>query len=350
MTAPSTTPSPSLNPVVPTHSKSEGGRPTSAALRLAGRNPLIGPLAILVLLVVVFSVINPRFLALANLQAIVDGAAVPMVIAVGLTFVILMGSIDLSAEGVIATVSITISLLLANAVNSNDLGWLAVLIALGVGLAFGLANGIIYTKLRLPSLIVTLGVWFIGLGIASYLFPKSPPTIEDAAFRSLALDHVFGLAVLDYIALAVIILAVLTLRFTRFGRTLYGIGGAEALLALAGVKVARYKITAFAISGFLAGLAAIMLTAQLGVGSVGAGANQLFPAISAVVVGGTLLSGGKGSIGQTVVGVLILTVLENGMILSGVTPYIQQAVIGVIIVIAVVVANWRSRRPLRIIK
>lgn len=318
-------------------------------VRFVGRG-VFGPLAILVLLVILFTILNPRFLTGGNLQAIADTAAAPMVVAVGLTLVILMGSIDLSVEGVIATVSIVASLLLANSVNNNDFGYLAVLVALAVGIAFGVVNGVVYTKLRLPSLIVTLGTWFIGLGIGSYLFPDNPPAIKDPGFRDWALQRWLGLERVDYIAVVVVVAAILMLRFTRLGRTIYGIGGAEDMVALAGVKVDRYKIAAFTISGFLAAVAGLVLTAQLGIGNVGAGANQLFPGISAVVVGGTLLSGGRGSVLQTVVGVLILGVLANGMILSGVTPYIQQAVVGAIIVVAVVAANWRSRRPLRIIK
>ena len=311
---------------------------------------LAGPAGILALLVVVFTAINPRFMSLSNVQAIADNAAAPMVIAVGLTLVILMGSIDLSVEGVVATVSVTASLLLANNVNANDFGAVGILVALAVGVVFGLANGLIYTKLRLPSLIVTLGTWFVGLGIGSILFPDNPPAIADEGYRSLALKQFLGFQRLDFIAVAVVILAVLTLHYTRFGRTLYAIGGAEDLVKLAGVKVDRYKIAAFTIAGLLFAVAGLLVTAKLGIGNVSAGSNQLFPGISAVVVGGTLLSGGRGGIAQTVLGVLILAALTNGMVLVGVSPYIQQAVIGAIIVAAVLAANWRARRPLRIIK
>lgn len=334
-----------------TPERGQGSPPRLAAVRAVLRgNPLVAPAAILAVLLVVFSILNPLFISSKNIITLLDNAAVPMVIAVGLTFIILTGSIDLSVEGVMATVSITISLLLANTINDQQFGFYAVLIGLAIGLAFGLANGILYTKLRLPSLIVTLGTWFIGLGIAAYLFPGNPPTITDSGFRAFSLSRWFGVEPLVFVALAVVIIATLVLRYTRFGRMLYGIGGNETLVSLAGVKVDRYKIAAFTIAGFLSALAGIMITAKLGIGNVTAGSNQLFPAISAVVVGGTLLSGGRGSIGQTVLGVLILTVLGNGMILSGVSPYIQQAVIGVIIVTAVVIATWRNRRPLRIIK
>ncbi len=316
----------------------------------ARHRSLAGPVGILAILVVVFTAINPRFVSLSNIQAVADNAAAPMVIAVGLTLVILMGSIDLSVEGVIATVSVAVSLLLANNVNANNLGAAGIIIALAVGVLFGLANGLIYTKLRLPSLIVTLGTWFVGLGIGSILFPDNPPAIADEGYRSLALKQFLGFQRLDFIALAVVVLAALTLRYTRFGRTLYAIGGAEDLVKLAGVKIDRYKIAAFTIAGLLFGIAGLLLTAQLGIGNVSAGSNQLFPGISAVVVGGTLLSGGRGGIAQTVLGVLILAALTNGMVLVGVSPYIQQAVIGAIIVAAVLTATWRARRPLRIIK
>lgn len=314
------------------------------------KQPILGPVAILVVLVILFALINPRFLSFANIVAIVDGAAAPMVIAIGLTLVILLGSIDLSVEGVIAAVSVIVALLLKNSVNGNDFGVAAVAIALGIGLVFGLLNGLIHTMLRLPSLIVTLGTWFIGLGVGYVLFPANPPTISDDSFLSLSLHRFLGFQWVDYIALAVVIVIAVLLRFTVLGRMLFGIGGAEDLVRLAGVRVTRYKVAAFAIAGLLSAIAGLILTSQLGTGNVTAGSNQLFPGISAVVVGGTLLSGGKGGLSHTVIGVLILAVLSNGMILSDVSPYIQQAVVGLIIVVAVVGANWRSRQPLRVIK
>lgn len=327
-----------------------GSARNNAVKRLMSDSPLAGPLTILVVLMIAFTIINANFFTLTNLQALIDAAAVPLIVAVGLTFVIITGSIDLSVEGVIATVSLTAALLLANSINDNDLGWGAVAIGIAVGAVFGLVNGVLYTKLRLPSLIVTLGTWFVGLGLAAALFPANPPAVQDAEFRSMALDNWFGLQRLDFIAVAFVLAAAFILRVTRFGRTLYAIGSAEDLVHLAGIRVDRYKIGAFVISGLASAVAAVLLTSQLGIGNVDSGSNQLFPGISAVVLGGTLLSGGRGGIAQTTVGVLILTVLSNGMILSGVSPYVQQAVVGAIIIAAVVAAGWRSRSPLRIVK
>jgi len=305
----------------------------------------------LVGLVIVFAAANDQFLAIGNMRTIANQAAIPVVLAVGLTFVILTGSIDLSAEGVMATTSISVSLLLANSANANDYGVLgALLIGLSIGTAFGLLNGLLYTLVRMPSLIVTLGMWFIGLGLASYLFPGRQPVVEDASFRSWALGDWFGVSRLVYVALLIAVAAVVVLRYTHVGRMIYGIGAAEDLMRLAGIRVNRYKVIAFAISGTLAGLAGLMATAQLGVGNVTSGADRLFPALSAVVLGGTLLSGGRGGAFQSVLGVLILVVLGNGMILTGVSPYIQQGVIGAVIVVAVVVTGWTSRGRLRVAK
>lgn len=308
------------------------------------------PVVMLVVLTVTFSALNEQFLTADNWRTIANQAAIPMVLAVGLTFVILLGSIDLSAEGVMATTSICVSLLLANNLNGNDLGVLAIVAGVAIGALFGLVNGALYTRFRLPSLIVTLGTWFIGLGIASYLFPAQQPVVQDQAFRSWAFGEWLGVSRLVVVAVVVAVAAGLTLRFTRPGRHLYGIGAAEDLMRLAGIRVDAYKVFAFVVAGALAGLAGLMATAQLGVGNVNAGADRLFPALSAVVLGGTYLSGGRGGVLQSVLGVLVLVVLGNGMILIGVGPYVQQAVVGAVIIAAVVVTGWSTRDRLRVVK
>ena len=310
----------------------------------------LAPVAILITLAIGFAIAAPQFLSVSNLRTLGDSTAIPLTVATGLTFVILMGSIDLSTQGVIATVSVSVSLLLANTTNGNDFGWLGVAAGVGLGMLFGFANGVIYTKARLPSLIVTLGMWFIGLGIATYLFPGEVSVVQDGAFRNWALDRWWGLERLDYVAVLIFLLLLAVSRRTVFGRMLLAIGGAEGLVRLAGVKVDRFKIAAFTISGGLAGVAGLMATAQLGTGRVDAGNNTLFPAISAIVVGGTLLSGGRGGLIRTLLGVLILSVLQDGMILVGVSPYIQQALIGALIVFGVAAATWRQRDRLRVVK
>lgn len=311
---------------------------------------LVRPLLILLGLCVLFSLTNREFLTVTNLRTLADTSAIPLVIAIGMTFVVMMGSIDLSVQGVMGTVSVATALLLKNSINANDWGGLGIAAGIGIGVGFGVLNGLLYAKARLPSLIVTLGTWFIGIGIGTYIFPGSPPIVFDQFFRSWALEHWWGLLPLDYVAVLLAFVAVWVDRNTSFGRSVYAIGGSEEVLRQAGISVARYKIAAFAVAGALAGLAGLMALSQLGAGRVDAGYNRLFPAISAVVIGGTYLSGGQGGVAYSLLGVLILSVLQDGMILSGVSPYIQQAVVGAIIVVSVAAVTWSQRTRLRVVK
>jgi ribose transport system permease protein len=249
-----------------------------------------------------------------------------------------------------AVSSVATALLVANDYNNNDLGYLGVLVVVLIGGAFGLVNGLPYTRLRIPSLLVTLGTWFVGLGIAALLFPGRTPRVHDADVLGWSLHQWLGISRLTYVALACLLVSWLLQRFTRFGRYTYAIGGGEETARLSGLHLDRYKVAAFAFAGLMAGLAGVMATARLGVGTAQAGQGQLFPAISAVVIGGTLLSGGRGGVIHGFIGVMILTVLNNGMLLAGVDSYIQQAVQGAIIVGAVVATNWHHRDRMRVIK
>ena len=309
-----------------------------------------GPVAILVVLVITFTIANSKFLTIDNIQTLAGQSAIPIVLATGLTFVILQGSIDLSLQGVMAVTSIVTALLVSNNVNGNELGYLGVGIALLAGLAFGLVNGLLYTRLRIPSLLVTIGTWFIGIGIASTLYPGQLPKVTDESIRAWSLDRWFGFNKLFFVALAVLLIGYVIQRFTRLGRYSYAIGGGEETARLSGIKLDRWKVGAFALAGLLSGLAGVMATSRLGVGSVQAGEGLLFPAVSAVVIGGTMLSGGRGGVVFSFVGVLTLTVLTNGMVLLGVDSYLQQAVQGAIIIIAVIGSTWRLRERLRVVK
>lgn len=332
----------------PTVSGPAVSRPTASAR--FRRAQTFGPPLILLLLCVGFAIASSSFLTVSNIRTIIDQSAIPVVLAVGLTLVILQGSIDLSLEGVMAVTSIVLSLLIANNYNGNELGLLAVLIAVALGGAFGLINGLLFTFLRIPSLLVTLGTWFIGLGIATVLYPARQPRILDEDFKALAIGRWLDQSRVVYVALAVLLVGYLIQRYTRLGRTSYAIGGGEDVAALSGLNLRRYKILAFCFAGLCAGIAAVMAAARSGVGSVEAGDGRLFPAISAVVIGGTLLSGGRGGVVNSLVGVLILVVLANGMVLLGVNPYVQQIVQGAIIVAAVAAANWRLRERMAVAK
>lgn len=310
----------------------------------------IGPVAALIVLAILFQAWSGSFLTPGNLASIVEAAAVPAILAVGLTFVIVLGSIDLSLEGIMATASMTVSLLVANAVNPNHYGLLGIMAALAVGLLFGLFNGVLNAVLKMPSLIVTLGTWFVGLGVAAVLFPARVPQIREPLVLDLARIHILSLSLIVYLAIAVVAVAYAILQYTGFGRMSYAIGGDEGILLASGLPVRRYKIGAFAISGTVAALAGLLLSAQLSNGDANIGDGLLFPAISAAVLGGTTLMGGRGGAVQSAMGALLLEELNNGLIHIGAGPYIRNVISGAVIVTAVAIGGWRLRGKLRVVK
>lgn len=327
-------------------------RPTARTTRPRVRRLLstAGPLTALLGLCGVFAALAPGFATASNAMAIVEQAAIPVVLAMGATLVVLVGGVDLSIEGVMAASGLTFVLLAANSVNGNDLGLLAVLIALGVGLLFGVANGVLHVVVRVPSFLVTLGTWFVGLGVATVLFGTATPQLADPSLAAWAGGHWLGLPVVVVFALAAVAVTVVLCKGTRLGMHTYAIGGDESTSRLAGVPVGRTKIILFAVAGLLSGLGGVLATIRLGVGDVSVGSGSLFLTLSAVVVGGTLLSGGRGGPLHSLVGVLLLVVLGNGLLLSGASPYIQQGAQGLIIVVAVIATGWPARSRLRVVK
>ncbi|WP_284944488.1 ABC transporter permease [Acidisoma cladoniae] len=332
-------------------SASVSGRPAPTRSLWSGRwLQSIGPVAILVVLSLAFQLASHNFLTGGNLAAIAEAAAVPVILATGLSFVIILGAIDLSLEGVMATASMAVSLLSANNVNRHDWGIWGIVTALGCGVAFGAFNGLLNTVLRMPSLIVTLGSWFIGLGIASVLFPSEVPGIHDPLVLGLASTHIAGLSLIVFIAVAVLVVFHLVLNYTHLGRMIYAVGGGEATLVTTGLRVPLFKFVAFVISGFIAALAGVLLSAQLGDGNADIGNGLLFPAVSACVLGGTLLSGGRGGVLQSAIGAVILEVLNNGLIQIGAGPYVRNIISGAVIVTVVAISGLHMRRKLRVVK
>ncbi|WP_210273028.1 ABC transporter permease [Rhizobium indicum] len=311
---------------------------------------IAAPIAALIVLSVGFQLISGSFFTIDNLKSVVEAAAVPAILAAAISFVVIMGSIDLSLEGIMAATSMIVALLVANGVNGNDYGVMGLLIALAAGLGFGLFNAVLNAVLKMPSLIVTLGTWFIGLGIAALLFPARVPQINDPFILDLARFRIFDISLVVYIALAVIAVSELILNFTTFGRMIYAIGGDEGLLLASGLRVRRFKVIAFAICGLLAGMCGVLLSAQLSTGNANIGSGLLFPAISAAVLGGTVLTGGRGGAVQSALGALILEVLNNGLIQIGAGPYTRNIISGAVIVVAVAAGGWHRRRKMRVVK
>jgi len=287
--------------------------------------------------------INPRFFTWANASAIAEASAVPLIVGMALTLVVLTGSIDLSVEGVMGLVAVVVALLVTNQRNDNDFGWLAIAFALVLGLAIGMLNGVLHARLRIPSFMATLGVWFSALGVSYMLYGGNPVPIKDLALRQVAIGRVAGVPVIAIVALAVLAICYFIQRWTKLGRYAYAIGGGESLAGTAGVPIARYKILIFAFAGVLIALAGVLNAFRLGAGSATVGRGMLFQAASAVVVGGTAITGGVGGMLNTLVGVLFITVLNNAVILLGINPFVELAVQGAVIVIAVAATLDRSK-------
>lgn len=309
-----------------------------------------GPCLALIVLCIGFSLAEPRFATTENLWAIADRSAIPLILAVGMTFVVLQGSIDLSLEGVMAASSLTVAMLVLNSRTGADLGFLGMVLALLPGLCIGFLNGIVVTRLRVPSFMATLGAWSAALGCAMLLSGGQPPLIRDQALRAFGLGRTFAVPNLAIVALLVLALGYVLQNYTRFGRYSMAIGGGEALARLSGLPVDRYKVAVFAFSGLLAGLGGILGSARIGLGHVDIGVGQMFATVTAVVIGGTSLSGGRGGVLQSAVGTLMLAVLANGMIFVGITPDVQKAIQGAIILTASLFATWHLRSRLRIVK
>ena len=327
--------------------------PAPGRVSTRGRAPRLrlapwAPLLVLVALCAIIAVINPNFLTFSNFVRIAQASMIPLVLGLGATFVILMGSIDLSVEGVLALAAVVLSLVVLNGANSNDFGVLGALFVLLIGAGMGFLNGVIHVKMRIPSFMATLGMWFVGVGVANAILGGLAVRINEPLIRGLAIDRFLGLPWGVWLALLALGVAWVIQEHTRLGRYMYALGGGEELAALSGIPAARVRIATFTIAGVFYALGGILAAAQLGLGNALIGQGRLFTTITAVVVGGTALSGGQGSVLQTLVGVLIVVVLANGMVLMGVSPYVQQAVQGLLIIAAVAISIDRMRN--RIVK
>jgi ribose transport system permease protein len=313
-----------------------------------GRLRPFAPFFALVVLSLLVGALNPRFFEFNNVVRIANSAAIPLVLALGETFVIILGSIDLSVEGVLAVGAVVISLLVRNDSNANALGWTGAALAIAICAGIGCLSGLIHVRLRIPSFMATLGMWFVGVGMATLALGGSTVRVLDASIRSLALRRLLEFPLAVWVALGALGLAWVFERFTRIGRYVYAIGGGEDLAMLSGIPVSYVKVVVFTLAGALYGLGGLLAAAQLGMGNALIGNGRLFFTITAVVVGGSALTGGEGGVLNTFIGVLIIAVLANGMVLLGISPYVQQAVQGLLIIVAVALSIDRAR--LKIVK
>ena len=300
----------------------------------------LGTLSGLVGLGLVLWALTPHFLTVSNLLNVAEQAAIIAIVAVGMTFVIITGGIDLSVGSVLAFAGVV----MASVLHADVPVPLALAAALGTGLFCGLVNGALITVGRLPPFIATLGMMSVARGTALMFTEGRPVSGFEGGFRSLATGEVLGLPASVVIMAGVYVLAHLVLTRTKLGRYTYAIGGNEEAALLSGVNVKFYKTAVYGISGMLSGLAAVILTARLNSAQPIAGMMYELDAIAATVIGGTSLLGGEGTVLGTLIGALIMAVLRNGLNILGVSSFVQQVVIGSVIIVAVLIDMWLKRR------
>ncbi len=304
-------------------------------------NQNLGTIAALIILIVFVSVLNPAFLQVNNLLNLMRQLIINGFIALGMTFVILTGGIDLSVGSTLAFTSAIFAGLLQNGMNTG----LAIVITLALGLCLGLINGLLITKGKLAPFIVTLATMTIFRGLTLVYMdgrPISGPK-DNFAFQFLGKGQVFGIPFQVILFLIVYIVLSTLLNKTSHGRKIFAVGGNEKASFISGIKIDKVKVLVYVISALMAVVSGLVLTSRLNSAQPTAGSAYEMDAIAAVVLGGTSMTGGSGSLTGTLIGILILGVLNNGLNLLGVSSFYQQIVKGVVILIAVLIDRKRNK-------
>jgi ribose/xylose/arabinose/galactoside ABC-type transport system permease subunit len=314
------------------------------------------PLIFLLVLMAVFALLEPRFLHPLNLFNVMRQVSITGLIALGMTFVILTAGIDLSVGSLLALAGLVAAAVAKGgtadrfAVGAGQEalggGWfLAMLAAIAVGLAGGALQGAAITRLKVPPFVVTLGGLSAFRGAALLFAGGGPISGFDEAYRWWGQGKIGEVPVPVIIFLLCAVVAHIVLRYTRFGRHVYAVGGNPEAARLSGLNAQRITLLVYVIVGFFAGFAGFVLSARLNSAEAVAGIGYELTVIASVVIGGTSLFGGIGSVFGTVIGSVLIGVLINGLVLMNVSSYIQQIVIGVIIVLAVAFDQFaKSRR------
>lgn len=314
-------------------------------------------LVALALLVVVFSSLSPAFLTQGNLVMLAKHVALNAILALGMTFVVLSGGIDLSVGSIAGLAGMTAGWLLHDGLVLRPLGVVVyfsapsvIVIGLLVGIAVGAANGLLVVRARVAPFIATLGTLYVARGAALLVsggatFPNlvGRADLGNNGFTLLGTGTFLGLPAPIWIMAVMGIAFAFGAARTPFGRRVYAVGDNERAAALVGIRVARVKLAVYMMSGFCAALTGLIIASQLQAAHPATGETFELSAIAAVVLGGTSLSGGRGSVGGTLVGAFVIGVLNDGLVLLGVSEFWQIVIKGIVIVVAVVVDQLASR-------
>ncbi|WP_421726133.1 ABC transporter permease [Bauldia sp.] len=318
-----------------------------------------GPLIALAVLVAALSLVSPFFLTVDNIFNILRQSAFVAMLAIGQTFVILTGGIDLSVAAIAALAACVAAVLMTQPGEVFGIAYgpfnpvLAIVIGLAVGVIAGAFNGLIIARFGIPDFIATLGAMTLLRGLALLTtggFPI-PSFRAEGGLSSLpdfliwiGTGSVLGFPVSALIALIMAAVAWWVLRYTSFGRSVYAVGGNREAARISGISIGRVKIMVYAISGLCAGIAGLIMTGRLSSANALLGEGGELQSIASVVIGGTNLFGGEGGVLGSVIGALIIGVLNNGLNLLDVSPFWQRVVQGVVIILVVVLDQWRRNR------
>lgn len=312
--------------------------PVSILARIKSIPAIAYSLGMLLVFILIFAFGSGTFLTAYNIRTIGNTAAILLAVAIGQTFAIITGGIDLSVGGILSLVSVVLMSTLAK------LGFWAYPLGIIVGALAGLFNGVVNSKLKIPSFITTLGSNGIFVSIA-YLISSKPLSAPSSAYGVMELVNGTTLGIKNVILLGtlIFILFYTVQRYTTCGRSIMLLGSNERMCWLSGVDIDRVRTLAFTFSGIGAGLAGVMLGSTLYSGNPTLGNVYTLNSIASVVVGGTAMTGGSGGILNTLVGVLVMSVIQNGMNIIGIDVYAQQSFLGILVIVAVAISFDRSK-------
>lgn len=302
------------------------------------RSSLIGPLAALAIVFLIFSITTDRFLEVQNLINVSLQVSTVAIVAIGATLVILAGGIDLSPGSMVALVTCALAILVKEQGLSLPVG---ILLVLGLGVVLGSINGVLSSYGRIPSFVVTLATMSVYRGLAFYITDGSPIFTISPGLEPLFYGDLFGIPLPFLYVIALYAVAYIFLRNTRTGRAIYAVGGNETAARFSGIQVNRTRMLTFVVAGVTAAIAGVLMTARLDSGSPNYGVGLELQAIAATVIGGASLYGGYGNILGTLIGALIVAVVQNGLNLNAVPAAWQQITLGIILATAVFADMWR---------
>ena len=302
------------------------------------------PITIVLILLLIIGIVLSRdtFFTVTNMTNIVRQASILAIVGVAMTMIIISGGIDLSA----ASNLIVSSLVAGIIVRGGGSNVAAVIAALATGLSFGLANGLLIVKFKIPPFIVTLGTSLIGLGIALHISDGRIVSAFNPFFMWMGWDYLGFLPIPAVFAIIVVVIGIIIEKKTTIGRYMYAIGGNEEASKLSGINVEKYKLLIYSISGLFIGMASLVQLARIGAASSEIGIGTEMYAITAVVIGGTSIKGGHGSVIGTAVGVLILMVLNNILNMLNVPSASQRVFRGTILLVAIIIYQRQQKRAL----